>query len=347
MHWWSLAALAAPPLDAVVLVEQGASVCAGAFIDDDGTVATAYHCVAAGGRPRVEARDGTQTIGRVVGVDRRHDLALLSTGPFPPPQVLPLRPMPPAIGAEVWALGHPMGAKIPGGFLAGTLRWSASQGVVSAVGPHAVQVTAPVNPGNSGGPLVDAEGSLVGVVSRRLKGDGLGFAARADALQALVDAEDRRLSPLGGTLGAELIGTSLGGLDGTLSLGARAEVSLRDHLVFSALGAVPYRARWDAMRFGELRWLESEASVALRQRVFRGVGTLRADLFVARTGVGLAAPDPDGGVDLRRTGGYTVGGSLDMPGLGLGLELAATRLPDGDVTRGGLVYTWPGTFWMF
>ena len=62
------------------------------------------------------------------------------------------------------AIGHPYGTRLPGGFMTGLLRWSTSEGVVSGVGPHAVQFTAPVNPGTSGGPVVEDEGRLVGVV---------------------------------------------------------------------------------------------------------------------------------------------------------------------------------------
>ena len=87
-------ALAAPPLDAVVLVRQGASTCAGAFVDAEGTVATAYHCVTAGGRPKITTRDGrdavgTQTCGAagdrvadggVQGAHRAHQVGLAHVG---------------------------------------------------------------------------------------------------------------------------------------------------------------------------------------------------------------------------------------------------------------------------
>ena len=64
-------------LDAVVLVQQGSATCAGVRIGPDGVVATAYHCVVAGGRPRVVGRDGSSWIGRVRAFDVAHDLALI------------------------------------------------------------------------------------------------------------------------------------------------------------------------------------------------------------------------------------------------------------------------------
>ena len=140
------AALAAdaPPNDAVVLVVQGGATCAGAFIDDQGTVVTAYHCVCSGGRPRVETRDGRVAIGRVVGLAVRWDMALIEVPDLAGSAYLPVRRNAPAAGEPVRALGHPYGVSEPGGFLAGTLRWSVSQGIVSAVGPRAIQTTAPV-----------------------------------------------------------------------------------------------------------------------------------------------------------------------------------------------------------
>ncbi len=66
----------APLLDAVVIVRQGSGLCAGAFMDDQGHVATAYHCVSAGGRPEIELRDGRRAVGRVVAWEARTDLAV-------------------------------------------------------------------------------------------------------------------------------------------------------------------------------------------------------------------------------------------------------------------------------
>ena len=73
----------APPeldswLDAVVLLVTGPAWCSGVLIDDQGTVATAYHCVASGMRPRVRTRDGEQFVGKSIAWAPADDLALLS-----------------------------------------------------------------------------------------------------------------------------------------------------------------------------------------------------------------------------------------------------------------------------
>ena len=174
-------------MDAVVLVQLGSTTCAGAVIDPAGTVATAYHCVAPGGRPRLVTREGRRVVGRVTRVDRARDLAIIEAPELAGTAWLEPVDRAPALGTPVVALGHPAGADLPAGFYTGTLRFSASQGIVAAIGPEAVQITAPVNPGNSGGPVVDDRGRLVGVVSRRLAGQSLGFAGRADDIPGLTE----------------------------------------------------------------------------------------------------------------------------------------------------------------
>ncbi|MEM6927943.1 MAG: serine protease, partial [Myxococcota bacterium] len=78
---------------AVVVVRQGGSACAGVVLSD-GRVATAYHCVAAGFRARLERLDGTRVTARVQAADPGHDVALLRTDP-PLSGGLPLGSAPP------------------------------------------------------------------------------------------------------------------------------------------------------------------------------------------------------------------------------------------------------------
>ncbi len=185
-------------LDAVVLLRVGASLCAGVVVDGEGTVATAYHCVATGLVPEVRWRDGRVREGATFARDPERDLALVRTGTAGVPH-LPVREADPRVGERVVALGHPLG-DAAGGKLEGVLRWSASEGIVGAVGPWVLQTDAGLNPGNSGGPLVDAEGRVVGIVSRKLAGEDLAFCARSVDLARMM----RTPSPgpwLGGTWG--------------------------------------------------------------------------------------------------------------------------------------------------
>ena len=80
-------------------------------------------------------------------------------------------------GADVFVIGHPEG-----------LRYTLSTGIVSSLRDDTVQISAAVSPGNSGGPVYDEHGSLIGVVSSKFdrnqdaNAENLSFAARADAL---------------------------------------------------------------------------------------------------------------------------------------------------------------------
>ncbi len=328
-------------LDAVVLVRQGSSTCAGARIGQ-GRVLTAYHCVASGGRPLVEDRGGARAPARVRWVDRAGDLAVLEApgdGPW-----LELADAPPALGEVVWALGHPGGAALPGGFYAGTLRWSASVGVVSAVGDRALQVTAPLNPGSSGGPIVDERGRVVAVASRRLTGQALGFAGRADGLPL---DEGRGLSPLGGTWGGELFVASQDSNEGgTLAVGARLEVAVRDRLVVAGAVLQPLSGDLAAARFGSVVSAVAEATGGLRQRVGRGPWALRLDATAGVVAVStVLRPDPLDPLDLERSVAPAplVAGAARIRSLGF--ELA--WLPDQDLVRSSAILRWPGTVGVF
>ncbi len=175
-------------LDAVVLLTVGGSSCSGTFVDPSGLVLTAYHCVANGAPVRVETHDGRRAVGRTLRADPAHDLALVEVtalGPAAP--VLTLRVEDPALGERLWAIGHPYAAAANGP-LTGTLRWSVSEGVASAVGATFLQTDAALNPGNSGGPLLDASGRILGVVSRKLAADNISFATRASLARSLVES---------------------------------------------------------------------------------------------------------------------------------------------------------------
>jgi S1-C subfamily serine protease len=327
-------------LDAVVLVRQGSTVCSGAFVDDAGTVVTSYHCVASGGPVWVTDRAGRVSRGKVRRTHVASDLAVVDTA-AEVDRWLALRDEP-VVGEAVFALGHPFGVVAPTGFLQGTLRWSVSGGLVSAVGPTAVQVTAPINPGNSGGPLVDRDGRILGVVSRRLAGDGMGFAARSELVQALLDTEDHKPSPLGGTLALETRMASFLGAGGTLSFGGQAEVAFRDRVVFSAGASGSPGARWEAARGVAVRWAIADARVGLRQRLFRSPWTVRLD---ATGGVVLLRRLRfDDGLypNIVDTPSLAVGGALRMQNVGVDV----VWLPD----QGALATVclrWPGVMRVF
>jgi hypothetical protein len=328
-------------LDAVVLLEQGSAICAGVNLGG-GRVGTAYHCVAPGGRPRVTTRSGERAVGRVVAVDRGADLAVVEVAIGAPALGLGVAP---AVGSEVWTLGHPLAGDPPEGWFAGTLRWSAALGVVSAVGEEALQVSAPVNPGNSGGPVVDAEGRVVGIVSRRLTGDGLGFAARAERLAALVQAEPRALSPAGGTVAVEVVVHGQSGEGALPAIGGRAELSARDRFVVTVGAAAPASPRWTAARFGSAASQVLESAAGPRIRLGRGPWSTYIDGFGGVVSLARWTADPADPLDLstEQTAAWQVGGAVCVRQIGL--ELAA--LPDEGIGRASVILRWPGVVRVF
>ncbi|MEM8577741.1 MAG: trypsin-like peptidase domain-containing protein [Pseudomonadota bacterium] len=122
---------------------------------------TNAHVVGRAKTVRLEAQDGMSVTARVIAIDHARDLALLALDAPMGPPLQPGGPVP--VGAPVYAVGAPLEA----GF-------TLTAGIVSALGRQIaptqpvrfIQHAAPVNPGSSGGPLLDAAGRVVGVNTR-------------------------------------------------------------------------------------------------------------------------------------------------------------------------------------
>ena len=152
-------------MESVVLLLTGPAWCTGVLVDDKGTVATAYHCVASGQKTAVRTRSGDEFIGKTVAADPKNDIALISVeGISEVISPMAIRTTDPRQGDQVYGLGHPF-APASGRTLAmeGMLQWSVTAGIVSAVGPRLIQTDTALNPGNSGGPVVDEDGLIVGI----------------------------------------------------------------------------------------------------------------------------------------------------------------------------------------
>ena len=142
-------------------------------------VATAAHVVEDG---RVIAvRQGHHLIatGTVVGIDEAADLALVRTSISFPGHVFDLGTADPAIGDDVAVIGYPMGG--PKSFTKGTV--SGLRRTIHTDGGTRramIQTDAAVNPGNSGGPMLDQDGTVVGVVDAvRIDAANMGYAVSA------------------------------------------------------------------------------------------------------------------------------------------------------------------------
>ena len=170
----SVAPLANRVLRSVFTIEAGNKIGSGflAWQNASGSyLLTANHVVeGAGATVTITRRSGSWT-AEVVGRDRTNDIALLRAEGHPA-QAKPLwqapRRRPPATGQELVLMGSPFG-------LGGTV----TTGVVSRVTPKYVQTDAAANPGNSGGPAIDRDGRVVGILGMG-GGENINFAVRID-----------------------------------------------------------------------------------------------------------------------------------------------------------------------
>lgn len=138
---------------------------AGVIVNTDGLILTALHVVADTDSITVAFADGTTSPARIATRQSENDIATL-VAERPPETIVPaVLGGGVAVGAPVFAVGHPLG-----------LTNSLSAGVVSALDrsvridgdqrlEHLIQFDAAVNPGNSGGPLLNKAGQVVGIVT--------------------------------------------------------------------------------------------------------------------------------------------------------------------------------------
>jgi putative serine protease PepD len=113
----------------------------------------------------VDVRQGDVTIqGTIESVDRNDDLAIIHVAEFLP--ALQTARDRPALAQAVMVVGSPLG-------LGGTVSVGVISGFRSVEGSDYVQFSAPISPGNSGGPVVDARGRVVAIASAKFVGKGV------------------------------------------------------------------------------------------------------------------------------------------------------------------------------
>jgi serine protease Do len=158
----------------------------GFFISSDGYAVTNNHVVQNAENVQVTADDGKTYKAKVIGTDPRTDLALIKIDGKDFPYVK-LSDSTPRVGDWVLAVGNPFG-------LGGTV----TAGIVSArgrdigAGPYDdfIQIDAPVNKGNSGGPTFDVDGNVIGVNTAIFSPSGgsvgIAFAIPADTVKSVI-----------------------------------------------------------------------------------------------------------------------------------------------------------------
>jgi len=171
-----------------VYYDYGGAAQGSGFLYGDGYLVTNEHVVAGASEYYVRFTDSDWQEVSVVGTDVYSDLAVLDIESVPADApALRLVDSTPDIGTRVVAIGNPFG-----------LSGSVSEGIVSGVDrtlegannfsiAAGLQTDAAVNPGNSGGPLVDLDGDVVGVINSG-GGDNVGFAISSQLVQRVVPA---------------------------------------------------------------------------------------------------------------------------------------------------------------
>lgn len=150
------------PSVAVVRTAKG-SLGTGVIATSAGAVLTANHVVADGTAITIVFADGTQSAAVIASADPTTDIAVLTPATLPQPVVAATLGGGAAVGNAVVAIGNPLG-----------LTYSVSTGVVSGLNRTTktatgqltglIQFDASVNPGSSGGPLLDGKGNVIGIV---------------------------------------------------------------------------------------------------------------------------------------------------------------------------------------
>lgn len=249
---------------------------AGVALGDADTVVTNLHVVGTDDRVWLLPYDPERTtwspleggVGRLVFAEERRlvEAEVVATDPVldlvvlrpraAVPGVVPVqaREEPAQVGEAVFALGHPQESA-----------WSSTAGVVSALHAGVIQHDAPINRGNSGGPLLDSSGALLGVNTMKLLGgtEGVGFARPVGLVLGVVDAERQRPDR---------------GLDRSTPLAAVRSCEAAQDVRVSALvdcvdweyslrlelGALELAARWLGLDAAQRARLSAEAEPLLR-----------------------------------------------------------------------------------
>ena len=147
----------------VVVVRTNDALGSGVIVADDATIVTANHVIAGATKITVTFYDGTTTSAAVVSTNPKADVALLSPASLPQVIVPAALGGGPNVGAQVVAVGNPLGLadSVSAGVVSGLDRTAqTAEGTFSGL----IQFDASVNPGSSGGPLLDARGLVVGIV---------------------------------------------------------------------------------------------------------------------------------------------------------------------------------------
>ncbi|MBV1775275.1 S1C family serine protease [Burkholderiaceae bacterium DAT-1] len=167
-------------LPGVVTIESSIGSGSGFFIGKDGYLLTNQHVVGGARYVKIKLADGRSIVGEVQRMNSQRDIALIKAE-YSAEHTLSLSKAKGTVGSAVYAVGSPLSQE-----LAGTV----TQGVLSAYrtieGTTYIQSDVSIKPGNSGGPLVNNEGQVIGVAALGMTTGGIAmFIPISEAIEQL------------------------------------------------------------------------------------------------------------------------------------------------------------------
>ncbi len=251
---------------------QSGDIGTGIIVDEEGHILTNQHVVAAaaqGGQITVTLADGRTATATLVGQSTANDLAVIKINDSAKINVSDLKPATFAtsssikVGQAVVAVGAPLGLSetVTSGVVSNTAR-PVRSGLTDNAVYLAVQTDAAINPGNSGGPLVDLNGSVIGInsaiASTGSQGGniGIGFSIPADVASRvttdLIAHGDSPEAALGVTVS-----------NGDATQGAASGVTLRSVMAGSAADKAGLRAGDSVTRVNDFTVTQADGLIAV------------------------------------------------------------------------------------
>ena len=181
---------------AVAIDEEKASIGTGVILTEDGYVVTNAHVIAGGLSAWVALDTGEVLDAELVGFDSNEDLALLK---LVDGQGLPAARLGDSdacvVGDQVYAIGNPLGVELRGTLTSGLISAIDRQVTMEGRVMTMLQTTAALNNGNSGGPLINDQGQVIGINTMKMSGgktatatvEGLGFAVPTRRVVAVIN----------------------------------------------------------------------------------------------------------------------------------------------------------------
>ena len=190
----AIAAIEPTVVELKVTTAQGGQIGSGVIIDSNGDIVTNNHVVSGEQSIEVLLSNGSTEQGQLIGTNAADDLAVVRIAPFAHMTVAQLGDSSKlVVGQEVLAVGNPLG-----------ITETATQGIVSALNrsvtesagttlSQAIQTDAALNPGNSGGALVNLQGQLIGIptlgavnTETNTTANGVSFAIPSNVVKTVV-----------------------------------------------------------------------------------------------------------------------------------------------------------------